>query len=88
MFRNFLKVQSVGPIRMNATKARPASSGSTFPVINAKITTAITRVIFSISFTVSVEGFSGESALFLLLVFFDTMTSFYEKNMADRTGFL
>ena len=79
MFRNSLKVEGLGPARTNATKIRSTSSSSILPVIIAKNATNSIRI----SGTVSVEGFSGGGALFLLFVLLDMVNPFCEKNITD-----
>jgi len=93
MFRNSLKAEGVGLIRMvrtNAAKIRSTGSSCTLPVIIAKTaivitmnTIVITMNTIRISFTVSVEGLSGGSALFLLFVLLDMENPFYEINVTD-----
>lgn len=64
-----MKVEGVGPARTNAMKARATSSSSTLPVMIAKTIIVVTVNIVNISFTVSVEGFSGGNSLLLVFVF-------------------
>jgi hypothetical protein len=69
MLRNSLQVEGIGPTTTNTTEIMIRRNSRTFPVKSAKNATDITMSSVRVLYMVSVEGFSGGSALFLLLLF-------------------